>query len=267
MDLDRQRQEYVEDGVTILRGAIPPDLLVRLRAAAGEVRAITRAHGGPGVTRPPGGFVGGRLVDDFADAIDTASFKEFGEVPALRQFIDAALGPDFANDPSGFTMLFEAEDREIAQGWHRDYRDNVPWLDTQRWWSVIDDVRYFCQFNAALYHDLSLWIVPGSHCRDDTPGERAVVAKQSTSPPAAPTPGDPADAARYSQESDAYFRAMPGAVQVVLSPGDIAVYRDSALHLGHYVPTIRRATLHGHLENDVTRQFFVDHFHDRPRPY
>ena len=47
---------------------------------------------------------------------------------------------------------------------------------------------------------------------------------------------------------------------------DDPVYRDSALHLGHNVPTIKRATLHGHLDNAETFQFFVDHFHDRPRP-
>jgi hypothetical protein len=47
---------------------------------------------------------------------------------------------------------------------------------------------------------------------------------------------------------------------VALSAGDVAVYRDSALHLGHYVPTVHRATLHGHFENEVTRAFFRETF-------
>jgi hypothetical protein len=35
------------------------------------------------------------------------------------------------------------------------------------------DLQMFNQFNAALYDDHSLWIVPGSHNREDTPEERA----------------------------------------------------------------------------------------------
>jgi hypothetical protein len=37
---------------------------------------------------------------------------------------------------------------------------------------------------------------------------------------------------------------MPGAVQVVLSAGDIAFYRSTAWHIGTYVPYVKRATLH-----------------------
>jgi hypothetical protein len=36
------------------------------------------------------------------------------------------------------------------------------------------------------------------------------------------------------------------------------MYRHTALHLGHYIPTVRRATLHGNFENDLTRKFFLD---------
>jgi hypothetical protein len=257
------RRQHADTGMAILRGAIPPDLLGRLRVAAEQIRVLTRAAAGPSVTRPPGGYIGGRVIDDHADRIDTSAFEEFDHVPLLRAFLDTALGAGFENDHSAFTIIFEAEDREIVQGWHRDYRDNVPWLDVDRWWSVIDDVRYFNQYNAALYHDASLWIVPGSHCRDDTAEERA--HRETARPPAWPEDQDATAVAGFSQAAEAYAAGMPGAVRVVLAPGDIAVYRDSALHLGHYIPTIRRATLHGHLDDDVTRQFFVDHFHDRIR--
>lgn len=266
LDLDRSKREYAEDGLTVLRGAIPPDLLARLRVAAEELRAVTRDALGPGATRPPGGYVGGRVAVDFEELVDTAAFKEFEEAPVVRAFVDEVLGPEFTNDHGAFTILYEAEDREIVQGWHRDYRDNVPWLDAEQWTGLVDDLRYFNQFNAALYYDVSLCVVPGSHRRDDTPEENAVVRGEgAVALPAweeAPPPS-PGAAAAYAQAGDAYVRSMPGAVRVVLAPGDVAVYRDSALHLGHYVPTVKRATLHGHFESDVTRQFFEKTFAGR----
>lgn len=263
-DLDRARREYAEDGLTVLRGAIPPDLLARLRGTAEELRAITRKALGPGATRPPGGYVGGRVAVDFEELVDTAAFKEFEEAPVVRAFVDEVLGPEFTNDHGAFTILYEAEDREIVQGWHRDYRDNVPWLDADHWTALLDDLRYFNQFNAALYYDVSLCVVPGSHRRDDTPGENAVVRGEgAVALPALDEPSSPEVSAAYAQEGDAYVRSMPGAVRVVLAPGDVAMYRDSALHLGHYVPTVKRATLHGHFESDVTRQFFENTFAGR----
>lgn len=260
LDLDHHVREHATLGLTVLRAAIPGDLVAEMRVAAEAIRAITRAECGPTATRPPGGLIGGRIIADFCDRVDTTAFEAFEELPVLRAFTAAALGPDFTSDRNAFTMLLQAEDREIVQAWHRDYRDNVPWLDTERWWSVIGDVRYFNQFNAALYHDISLWVVPGSHDRDDTDAEHAVVVREAAAPPDAP-----GDSPVYSQAADAYIRAMPGAHQVRLAPGDIAVYRDSALHLGHYLPTVRRATLHGHLDDPETLTFFIDHFRDRWR--
>lgn len=264
IDLERHLREYVEDGVTVLRGITPPELLARLRSSAEDLRVATRALAGPSATRPPGGHVGGRLTIDHPGAADTAPFLEWAELPALRAFLDAALGPDFENDPEGYTMLFEAEDRPIVQAWHRDYRDNVPWLDVDWWRSVMADHRWFCQFNGALYHDVSLWIVPGSHDRDDTPEEAAVLAGNGPAP--LPEWVDGAAPEAYELAGERYLASMPGARRVVLAPGDVAVYRDSALHLGHYIPSMRRATLHGHFENDETRRFFERHFPGRPDP-
>jgi hypothetical protein len=258
LDLERHRQEHARDGLTILRGAIPAALVARLRAASEEIRRRTRAADGPDATRPPGGYIGGRVTEDFLD-VDPEAFEDVAMAPRVRAFVDGVLGPDFENDLTAFTLLFHAESREIVQGWHRDYRDNVPWLDLPRWLDRRADLRYFNQFNLALYHDVSLWVVPGSHDRDDTPEEAAVLAA-GTCPPW--TPEDPV---AYSQAADAYIRSMPGATNVYLAPGDLAVYRDSAIHLGHYVPTVTRATLHGHLDDAETRAFFVEHFHDRLR--
>ena len=41
----------------------------------------------------------------------------------------------------------------------------------------------FNQFNAALHDDRSLWVVPGSHVREDTPEEVAAMGPIPASPP------------------------------------------------------------------------------------
>ena len=57
-----------------------------------------------------------------------------------------------------------------------------------------------------------------------------------------PQDGEPAlDAERRFLK---YCRAMPGAVQVHLAPGDFCIYRPCGLHLGNYSPDIKRAPLH-----------------------
>lgn len=43
-----------------------------------------------------------------------------------------------------------------------------------------------------------------------------------------------------------YCESMPGAAQVRLNAGDLALYRNCAWHLGSYVTYRRRATLHTH---------------------
>lgn len=254
IDVGRHRDEYAERGFTVLRGAIPADLVERLRRAAEEVRSVTRAAQGPGATRPPGGYVGGRLTQDFTHQIDIAAFEEFEACPAIRQFVDATLGPDHQNDHDAFTILFEAEDREWVQSWHRDYRDNVPWIDHDAWAALVEDLAYFNQFNAALYHDISLWLVPGSHRRPDTAEEAAVVARTAATAPV--WVDGVTTAAGYARAAADYLEAMPGGHRVVLAPGDVAMYRDSSLHLGHYLPTVRRATLHGHFDDERGRAYF-----------
>ena len=41
-----------------------------------------------------------------------------------------------------------------------------------------------------------------------------------------------------------YCRRMPGAVQLNLNAGDLAIYRNVMWHLGNYAPYRKRATLH-----------------------
>lgn len=95
--------------------------------------------------------------------------------------------------------------------------------------------------------------MPGSHRRPDTAEEAAALQ-------APPPDREGLDEAEYVLAAARYRRRMPGARKVVLSPGDVAFYRDSAIHLGHYIPTMKRATMHGHFESTRTRQFFAETF-------
>jgi ectoine hydroxylase-related dioxygenase (phytanoyl-CoA dioxygenase family) len=251
--LDRHAAEYAGDGLTVVADAIPPALLAAMREQAERLRAHTHAVRGPDAHRPPGGIVGGRLLVDFDGVVDPEPFAELAVLPRIRSVVDRLLGADFTLDADAYTMLFNTTTRNECQPWHRDYRDNVPGIDVARWRSLVPDLRFFNQFNAALYDDVSLWVVPGSHRRDDTPEEARILA-------AGAPQRDGMSECEYVVAASRYRRSMPGGRCVMLAAGDVAVYRDSALHLGHYLPTALRATLHGHFENQATRAFFREAF-------
>jgi hypothetical protein len=252
-ELDRHAAEYAHDGLTVVPDAIPPSLLAAMREQAERLRAHTHAVRGPDAHRPPGGIVGGRLLVDFEGVVDAAPFAELPHLPRIRALVDRILGADFVLDADAYTMLFSTTTRSECQPWHRDYRDNLPGTDVQRWRALVPDLRFFNQFNAALYDDVSLWVVPGSHAREDTSEEARILA-------AGAPQRDGREECDYVVAASRYRRSMPGGRCVALSAGDVAVYRDCALHLGHYVPTALRATLHGHFENALTRAYFREAF-------
>jgi ectoine hydroxylase-related dioxygenase (phytanoyl-CoA dioxygenase family) len=111
----------------------------------------------------------------------------------------------------------------------------------------------FNQFNAALYDDHSLWVVPGSHNREDTPEERICFP---TATPAAPELSEDASSEERERACLEYAQHMPGSVPVVLFAGDCAFYRASGWHLGNYVPYIKRATLHDNFQGDEDRAWW-----------
>ncbi|KAF8141602.1 hypothetical protein EV363DRAFT_1308550, partial [Boletus edulis] len=84
-----------------------------------------------------------------------------------------------------------------------------------------DDVRV--QWNTALYEDACLYLVPKSHKVPRTDEQRA---HSTTLEP----PRDPL--------------AMPGAIRLVLQPGETVFYNSNILHCATYDAKQRRATLH-----------------------
>lgn len=228
---EQRREEYITDGLTILRGLIPLSLLSDLRREADKGREVAhRVHG----------LQAQRIQPVYSyDEINPTPFREFLNLPELRKTVENILGND--NHPSArLGILLQPADRAWSTAWHRDWRIE-PGLDPERYNEVRDNLKMFNQFNGALYDEHALWVVPGSHNRPDTDIEREqFAASQSMNPQFSPT--------LASVEAEygclTYARSMPGATQIVLCAGDVAFYRSISWHMGNYVPYSKRATLH-----------------------
>jgi hypothetical protein len=135
-------------------------------------------------------------------------------------------------------VLLEPAEQAWTTGWHRDAIHNRPELNAdEELWRAVLNPRMFSQLNGALYDDHSLWVVPGSHRRRDTPQEWAI----GTAGPGLP---DRLSAPERERACLAHARRMPGAAPVGLFAGDVALYRATGWHVGTYVPYVKRATLH-----------------------
>jgi hypothetical protein len=230
---ERHRDEYYGDGLTVLRDLIPASLLADLRRETDTAREIARRKFGPQCQR---------LQPVYAyPELDARRFRDFLELPGLRATVENILGAD--HRPSDILgVLFEPAETAWATHWHRDWGYNVPGIDVDAFFhAAIHKPGMFNQLNAALYADASLWVVPGSHDRMDTPEEQAVFG-------GVPPPGPLLDDAMSPEERELaclqYTRRMPGAVQVALGAGDVAFYRAVGWHIGSYLPYNKRATLH-----------------------
>ena len=140
-------------------------------------------------------------------------------------------------------MLFCPADRERCNYWHRDWRDRLAHIDRAEFIARAKDVTMFNSYTCALYPDSSLWVVPGSHKREDTPEEAALMGHkymhweewdrlcyENVGGEEGVVSGQ---LARYL---DAYVRSMPGAHQIQLEPGDFLLWSSALLHLGSYAP-------------------------------
>lgn len=228
---EEHREQYFTDGLTILRDLIPTSLLGDLRRETDTARVIARQQKG-GQTQ--------RLQPVYAhEELDPRPFRDFLDLPGLRATVDGILGDGYATTDR-MAIFLEPAEQAYSTAWHRDWGDvrGVDWADFAR---VRDDLRLMNQFNAALYDDHSLWVVPGSHNRENTPEESAVVPDIYSGAPRLPASmsGIERELACLS-----FTRSMPGARQIVLAAGDVAFYRACSWHIGNYVPYIKRATLH-----------------------
>jgi|SRR5579872_3928823 len=229
---DQHREEYLRDGFTILHGLIPPTLLEDLRVETDKAREIARSKSGPRAQR---------LQPVYAyDEIDAQPFRDFLALPGLRATVEGVLGPEHRQSNIMGVLLEPAEDAWCTP-WHRDWGYNAAHVDLDAFFQSLPNMGMYNQLNGALYDDHSLWVVPRSHDRPDSPEERAEF-------PVVPPPGPALTADMTAAEREhaclAYARRMPGAVPVALFAGDVAFYRACQWHLGNYVPYTKRATLH-----------------------
>jgi hypothetical protein len=227
----QHHDEYRNDGLTILRGLIPPSLLADLRRETDTAREIARGRHGPQAQRlqPVWSY----------DGFDHQPFRDFLELSGLRDTVTGILGAE--HRPSERMAVFLEPERDAWCGaWHRDW-GNVPGVDLDEFFSTAANPSMYNQLNAALYDDHSLWVVPCSDHRKDTPAELAAFASY---PPEGPALRDDMTAVEREATCTEYARRMPGGVPVLLAAGDVAFYRACIWHIGCYLPYIRRATLH-----------------------
>jgi hypothetical protein len=245
---------YRENGYIILKGVVPPAMIDRLRMMAEAARVIAHRVHGPQAQR----------LQPLGDHVDITPLREFTALPDFGAAIRAILSErHFLSTPESMTVLFEPADHCWSTEWHRDVRDHIdqPVFDAVlgggRWERVATDFANFNQYNCALYEDTSTWFVPGTHASmTDTPGQLAAARAQ-----------DRAAVENWKRErSEAeqeiflldYCQSMPGAVQVILQPGDLVLYRNTAWHMGNYVPYRRRATVHGQADTTEYARYKLD---------
>jgi hypothetical protein len=161
-----------------------------------------------------------------------------------------------------FNLLIEPSDHYFALGWHRD--DIRADVEEDKELERLGAPTSGIQWNACLYDDDCLFLVPRTHARLRTEEER--IANQ-TDPPAA----RPIDEADNSQDSSGSWTIDPKTTKRVslkgafhprahcvylpiliyelphsTSPaGQTAFYSQRILHRASYTPSKKRATLHG----------------------
>ena len=106
--------------------------------------------------------------------------------------------------------------QDFSLRWHRD--DIPPSATPQEELAKLLEPAWHAQWNLALYDDNSLIVIPGSHARARTNGER---------------------------KADPYEENLAGQLRVRLRAGDIVFYNNNILHRGVYKSTVPQMTLHG----------------------
>jgi hypothetical protein len=228
--------EFYSLGYTIFRAVLPPALIADLRKASERGAAIIRKKTQANIQRfqPVSAF-----------DIDQKPYEDYRDLPALRDAFAKLLTPHHRHgnlDVMG--VLIEPSERPWCTNWHRDHLHHMEGLNSTT--VNYHDINFFNQINCALYEDNSTWFVPGSHLREELPSEIAAFQKP-------PVPG-PNLEGTSAEEAEArclaYCRRMPGAVQVHLNAGDLAVYRNILWHIGNYTPYKKRATLHDAVDTE-----------------
>ncbi|WVO19507.1 uncharacterized protein IAS62_000793 [Cryptococcus decagattii] len=115
-----------------------------------------------------------------------------------------------------FNLLINPTNAAYTLVWHRD--DVKPTATPQEEIAALQKDYHGIQWNAALYDDECLSVVPKSHLRVSTPDEKKALLGEGE---------------------------MPGGMKVKLMTGETMFYNNNIIHIGSYDPTTKRRTLHG----------------------
>lgn len=232
---DQHVSDFHSLGYTIFRAVLPPSLIRDLRQVCERGAALVRAKNGGNSQR----FQPVAKFD-----LDQKPFEVYRDLPELKEAFATLLSPrHYHGDLNVLGVLIEPTERPWCTNWHRDLVHHD--LDLTMATIPFYDLNLFNQINCALYEDSSTWYVPGSHLRPELPGE--IAAMGGTIP--APGPNlENLNAEEAEARCNAYCHQMPGAIQMHLNAGDLAVYRAIGWHAGNYATYRKRATLHDAVE-------------------
>jgi len=257
---EEDRQRYRQTGYHVLRQVIPANLLRDLRREATKAYDLALRVNGPQAQRLA-------PLKDYADELDLRPFADFDQIEGLVDAIQTLLTPEHTLKATAEAcILFGPRERPWSTEWHRDWRDHVLEDEFQaeigdaRWQAIATDFRLWNQVNCPLYEDSSTWYVPGSFARVHNTDEEMKIYASTTQQ-------ELWDETKVKTDEELelfclrYCQSMPGAVQLVLNPGDFCIYRNVGWHLGNYVPYRKRMTLHTHCVTPAYSQHTKDYGH------
>ena len=217
--------EFVENGYTIVRNIIPPDQLDALRAGFEmqfeKQRLIETARRKPD-DRPANWWENSRQRRVLPEkTVDEQSAHVIDFLLGAPQEISSQV----MRAPHVSLFIFNSLNNPVRETgpdpWHRDPNSaHVAPLEGLINDLVENGAAAQVQWNVPLYDDPTLWVVPGSHRRLNTPEEDRQLRE------------DPR-------------QALPGGTPVELRAGDGVVYTNLLLHWGSfYTPRLLRRTFH-----------------------
>jgi len=142
--------------------------------------------------------------------------------PIILKAVEEIIGPDLIINNA--SILAANEGTSYSLGWHRDVIQ-IPEDEIADWLFSKERFHNSVQINLPLVEENSLWIVPRSHNRPNTPEENAAFAGSKHYAPIG--------------------AEMPGGIPVTLKAGQAVLYNNNLIHRG-YTETMKvpRRTLH-----------------------